>query len=151
MTTPAHRQITTASILALLMLLLPASALSQQTTPTAQTRPTAVENKLHPIAANRVCMVNNSAFEEDQIPVKVGEKTYYGCCKMCEKTLNTDSASRVAVDPVSGKQIDKAAAVLGANGHGEVFYFENQANFEKYRIPTEASGVAQGNTEKDAG
>jgi YHS domain-containing protein len=79
-----------------------------------------------------VCMINEHAMGKDQIPVEVGGKTYYGCCDMCKKALASDASKRHAVDPVSGKQVDKATAVIASQKDGRVFYFENDANLGKY-------------------
>src|SRR3990170_6550898 len=73
---------------------------------------------------SHVCMVNNMDMGKPQIPVKVGDQTYYGCCKMCEGILKKDRSARFAKDPVSGKEVDKAKAVIGAKPNGEVLYFE---------------------------
>jgi len=81
----------------------------------------------------KVCMVTNMVFPRDQIPVAHGGKTYYGCCENCKKTLADDASSRVAVDPVTKKSVDKATAVIGARDDGSVVYFENQASFQKYQ------------------
>ncbi|WP_218110027.1 TRASH domain-containing protein [Oligoflexus tunisiensis] len=80
----------------------------------------------------KVCMVTDMVFPRDQIPVQVGKKTYYGCCENCKATLGKDEKVRYAVDPVSGKQVDKATAVIGAGPDGSVAYFENDANLEKF-------------------
>src|SRR5215210_7045096 len=69
-----------------------------------------------------VCMVNEMAMGKDQIPVEVEGKTYYGCCEMCKAALTKDASKRTAVDPVSGKDVDKAKAVIGAQEDGHVFY-----------------------------
>ena len=79
-----------------------------------------------------VCMVNDRYMGKEQIPVAVDGKTYYGCCKMCEEKLAKDAAIRSAVDPVSGKKVDKAKAVIGRASNDDVVYFESQANLEKY-------------------
>lgn len=81
----------------------------------------------------KVCMVTNMVFPRDQIPVAHAGKTYYGCCENCKKTLADDASSRVAVDPVTKKSVDKATAVIGARDDGSVVYFENQASFQKYQ------------------
>jgi YHS domain-containing protein len=52
---------------------------------------------------------------------------------MCKERLAKDAALRVAVDPVSGKEVDKATAVIGADSYKRVFYFESQKNFEKFK------------------
>lgn len=89
---------------------------------------------LKPIEAKYVCMVNDTAFEKEQIAVKVDGKTYYGCCSMCEARLKKDTAIRSAVDPISGQQVDKAEAVIGTDPNGSVYYFESMANLEKYEV-----------------
>jgi YHS domain-containing protein len=75
-----------------------------------------------------VCMVNNSLFDRPQIPVEVGGKTYFGCCPACKERLATDAEARQAMDPVSGRMVDKANAVIGVLPTGAVVYFESEAN-----------------------
>src|SRR5688572_6851843 len=79
-----------------------------------------------------VCMVNEMAMGKEQIPVEVEGKTYYGCCEMCKTALANDAAKRTAKDPVSGKAVDKAKAVIAKNEEGRVFYFESDANLDKH-------------------
>ena len=92
-------------------------------------QPTGTLTKVEP---KTVCMINEHAMGKDQIPVEVEGKTYYGCCEMCKKALASDPSKRVAVDPVSGKQVDKATAVIASQEDGRVFYFENDANLAKW-------------------
>lgn len=87
---------------------------------------------LERVEAVKVCMVNNTVFPRDQIPVEVDGKTYFGCCEMCKGRLAKDAATRTAVDPVSGKEVDKATAVIGAGPDGKVQYFESEETFAKY-------------------
>jgi len=82
---------------------------------------------------DKVCMVNDRYMGVAQIPVDVNGKTYYGCCAMCKERLARDRAARMAVDPVSGKEVDKAIAVIGQRADGSVLYFESDANRKKYR------------------
>jgi YHS domain-containing protein len=77
-------------------------------------------------------MVNDQVFPRDQIPVLVAGRTYYGCCSMCKERLLKDVETRSAVDPVTGKKIDKATAVIAAREDGTVIYFATEANFTKY-------------------
>jgi len=84
------------------------------------------------VETKKVCMINNQVFEKDQIPVEVEGRTYYGCCEMCKERLAKDPASRQAVDPVSGKTVDKAKAVIGMLPDGNVLYFESEETFGKY-------------------
>ena len=87
---------------------------------------------LERVEAVRVCMVNNTVFPKDQIPVEVDGKTYFGCCEMCKGRLAKDEAIRMATDPVSGKQVDKATARIGAGADGKVQYFESEETFARF-------------------
>jgi len=83
---------------------------------------------------SHVCMVNNEDMGKPQIPVKVGDQTYYGCCDMCAGILNKDRSARFSTDPVSGKEVDKAKAIIGAKPNNEVLYFENEKNFKAFTL-----------------
>lgn len=120
------------SILALAMFI--SSALSAS----AKAQPSE-DNGLIQVDTKYVCMINNHKFEKEQIAVDVEGQTYYGCCEMCKEKLKKDAKSRMAVDPVSGKKVDKAKAVIGAASDGTVFYFENVENMKKYK-PESATG-----------
>jgi YHS domain-containing protein len=85
------------------------------------------------VASKRVCMVNNTLFDKDQIPVAVDGKTYFGCCEMCKGRLAQDASIRESVDPISGKPVDKAKAVIGAKPDGKVLYFESDKTFAAYQ------------------
>jgi YHS domain-containing protein len=93
----------------------------------------ALAEPLKRVPSKRVCMVNNTVFDKDQIPVAVDGKTYFGCCEMCKGRLAQDAAIREATDPVSGKSVDKAKAVLGATPDGKVLYFESEKTFAAYQ------------------
>ncbi|HVE72108.1 MAG TPA: hypothetical protein VNI54_12130 [Thermoanaerobaculia bacterium] len=94
----------------------------------ASDMPTGPLKKVEP---NMVCMVNEMAMGKEQIPVEVEGKTYYGCCEMCKTALANDASKRTATDPISGKTVDKAEAVIGAQEDGRVFYFESEENLKK--------------------
>ena len=87
---------------------------------------------LQRVEAKKVCMINNQLFAKDQIPVEVQGKTYYGCCEMCKERLAKDAAARTGTDPVTGKPVDKAVAVIAALEDGSVLYFESEKTFEQY-------------------
>jgi YHS domain-containing protein len=87
------------------------------------------------VETKKVCMINNQVFEKDQIPIEVEGRTYYGCCAMCKERLAKDPASRQAVDPVTGKTVDKAKAVIAALPDGMVLYFESEETLKKYEAP----------------
>ena len=91
------------------------------------------EAPLAEVEAKYVCMINNQVFDKEQIAIEVENRTYYGCCEMCKEKLRNDAKSRVATDPVSGKKVDKAKAVIGASSEGKVFYFENAENLKKFK------------------
>jgi YHS domain-containing protein len=101
----------------------PASALSEK----------ASDGSLTQVETRYVCMINNQKFDKEQIAVDVDGQTYYGCCEMCKEKLKKDKTSRWATDPVSGKKVDKAKAVIGVNSEGKAFYFENADNLKKYK------------------
>jgi YHS domain-containing protein len=92
----------------------------------------AAKPALKRVETKKVCMVNNAVFEKDQIPVQVSGKTYYGCCEMCKERLAKDAAARTATDPVTGKTVDKATAVIAAKPDGTVLYFESEKTLEQY-------------------
>src|SRR5215470_13910627 len=93
----------------------------------------AVAETLARVQAKRVCMVNDTVFPKDQIPVAVDGKTYFGCCEMCKGRLAQDASIRQSTDPVSGKAVDKAKAVIGAKHDGKVLYFESDKTFGAYQ------------------
>jgi len=85
------------------------------------------------VPSDEVCMVNDAYMGKKQFDVKFGGKTYYGCCEMCKERIPKDASVRVAIDPYSHKQVDKALAVIAVTGNnGEVSYFENKENYAKY-------------------
>jgi YHS domain-containing protein len=79
-----------------------------------------------------VCMLNNERFNRNQIPTVIDDKTYYGCCASAEETFKNTPSSRIAFDPISGNEVDKADAVIGANPKNKVYYFENEENLLDY-------------------
>ena len=90
------------------------------------------------VQSKNVCMINDRSMANDQIPVEIEGKTYYGCCPMCKERLVKDKASRFAIDPVSGKKVDKAKAVIGALPGAKVLYFESKENLERYNAGARA-------------
>ncbi|MDQ6982895.1 MAG: hypothetical protein Q9M08_07840 [Mariprofundus sp.] len=84
------------------------------------------------VPTEQVCMVNDAVMAKKQIPIPGQGKLYYGCCQMCVSTLTNDAGERQAIDPVSGKAVDKATAIIWALPDGKVFYFENEANLKAY-------------------
>lgn len=98
-------------------------------------REPAHSEKLQRVDAKYVCFINKQRFAKEQIPVKVEGRTYYGCCDMCKAKLSQDPASRYDIDPVSGKKVDKASAVIGADSNDKVYFFENEQNLKKFQAP----------------
>lgn len=90
------------------------------------------EPALERVPLEHVCMVNDTYFARDQIPVEVDSKTYYGCCQGCKARLQQDESIRQAVDPLTGEEVDKATAVAVARPNGSVLYFESEENLKRY-------------------
>ncbi|MGF7023633.1 MULTISPECIES: hypothetical protein [Sphingobacterium] len=85
------------------------------------------------VPSDEVCMVNDAYMGKKQFDVKFGGKTYYGCCEMCKERIPNDASVRMAIDPYSHKQVDKALAVIAVTGNnGEVSYFESRDNYTNY-------------------
>ncbi len=81
----------------------------------------------------QVCMMNNAYMGKDQFEVPYDGKTYYGCCNMCVERIPNDETARKAKDPYTGKEIDKANAfIVLKDQQGNVDYFENEENYNKF-------------------
>jgi YHS domain-containing protein len=102
--------------------------------PSAQTpiSPAATATLTEVIDPSQVCMVNNQYMGRPQIPTTVEGKTYYGCCPMCKGRLEKEASARTAKDPVSGRDVDKAVAVIGKQENGDVLYFESRQTLAAY-------------------
>lgn len=81
---------------------------------------------------NMVCMINNTVMGKPQIPVAVEGKTYYGCCEGCASKLKKSQAARTAKDPVTGKNVDKAAAYITKAPDGSAVYFESADTAKRF-------------------
>lgn len=90
------------------------------------------ETALERVPLEHVCMVNDTYFARDQIPVEVEGRTYYGCCQGCKARLQQDESIRHALDPVTGDEVDKATAIVAARADGSVLYFESEESLERY-------------------
>ncbi len=84
------------------------------------------------VTPDMVCMVNDTIMDRTQIPVEVDGKTYYGCCNGCVAALKNDPSIRFAKDPVTGRQVDKAKAVILSGPRGIALYFESEETAQKY-------------------
>ena len=84
------------------------------------------------VEGKNVCMITNQLFAKEQIPIELEGKTYYGCCEMCKAQIKNNPKSRVAIDPVSGNEVDKSEAVIGAAPDGSVYYFESEENLKMF-------------------
>lgn len=91
--------------------------------------------KLKKVDAKYTCFINKKHFDKPQTEVVVDGKKYYGCCQDCTRQLTEDPKTRVAVDPLSGKEVDKASAAIGMDKAGNVYFFENDGNLKKFRVP----------------
>lgn len=98
----------------------------------AEAKRSEVKAKL--VAPGSVCMVNDAVMGKTQIPVKYEGKTYYGCCEGCVETLKTDRSARYAKDPVTGREVDKAKAVILEGAGGAALYFESLDTASRYKL-----------------
>jgi len=99
---------------------------------TAKEQVTATPQSGDHVPSNLVCMVNNAYMGVPQLEVAYEGKMYYGCCAMCQERIPKDKKARVAVDPYSLKDVDKADAYIVLVGdRGEVVYFENEKNYRE--------------------
>ncbi len=78
-------------------------------------------------------MVTNQFMGKPQIPIAVEGRTYFGCCAMCKDRLGKEPATRTALDPVTGEQVDKAGAVIIQDASGKVLYFASEDTLRRYR------------------
>lgn len=85
----------------------------------------------------QVCMINNTVMGKPQIPVEVEGKTYYGCCQGCVAKLKQSKSARMAVDPVSKREVDKAKAFITAAPDGTALYFESEETASLYHASLE--------------
>lgn len=80
-----------------------------------------------------VCMVNDEVMEKPQIPVEFEGKTYYGCCQGCVGRIQNDRSVRYSVDPVTGREVDKASAYIMEGPNAQVYYFESAETASQYK------------------
>lgn len=101
------------------------------------------------LKTSQVCMMNNKYFENEQIPVSVNGKNYYGCCAGCAGTLQNNPQVRNATDPYSGEVVDKADAfiVLKSDATKEVQYFKSEKNYEEYKKLSSSPNMSRVTTE----
>lgn len=99
----------------------------------------AYATEIRKVDPSYVCMVNNTMMSKPQIPIKVENNTYFGCCMGCVKSIqdntidpSTGLSVRYAIDPVTNNKVDKATAVIGVLSNGKALYFENEENLNKY-------------------
>ena len=91
------------------------------------------ESALTRVASSHTCMGSNQAQEKPQDYALVDGRPYYGCTDMCIANLKQNPGFRYSLDPVSGKRVDKAWAIVGARKNGQLLYFESEENFLSYR------------------
>jgi YHS domain-containing protein len=79
------------------------------------------------IDPRQVCAVENSIQGRDGVPFELDGNTYWVCCPRCAETFKQNpDAYRFSADPVSGQQVDKAAA-LPQPYAGRVYFFASEA------------------------
>lgn len=87
------------------------------------------------IPHEKVCMVDD-VYQGDfkTVSVILSRKLYYGCDFKAINDLSNDQNLRVARDPVSKREVDKASAIIAIhpNRDGTVLYFESEETYHKY-------------------
>ncbi len=87
-----------------------------------------------------ICMLSNRYLGDKQhVPATVEGKTYFGCCANCAARIEQRAEARTATDPVSGKPVDKASAVLARDAQNRVLYFESEDTFAQMQARTQPS------------
>ncbi len=88
---------------------------------------------LYPVEDRRhICMRADQALKKPNIAVEIDGKTYYGL-PHCTAMMMSSPSFLFAVDPYSGKPVDKAVAIAGATENGaHVFYFESLENLRRF-------------------
>lgn len=79
-----------------------------------------------------VCMMQDMVLGKPGIPIQFEGKTYYGCCEMCKEKIKSEPQKYTkAVDPVSGKSVDKASSFIYSL-EGSAYYFGSEANRKSF-------------------
>jgi YHS domain-containing protein len=74
-----------------------------------------------------MCMLSDRYLgERADVPVSVEGKTYHGCCANCATRLSQVAELRRAVDPVSGRAVDKGSAIIARDPQNKLLYFESE-------------------------
>jgi len=113
----------------------PALAVASSPAPVAaSTQPASATHALTRVSdSSNTCMLSNRYFgARKQVPVEVAGKTYHGCCPRCAARLGADASARVAIDPVTGHEVDKASAVLAHDDRNALYYFESEATLARF-------------------
>jgi len=124
------KNLITAAALAVLFLV-PFSARNGECRPALHAKKVSGEVRF----ANRaeVCMVTDRVpGDRAMFPVRVKGKTYYGCCPVCIGRLKNERAVRYAIDPVTGREVDKATAFIVSGPEKRALYFESEESARKF-------------------
>lgn len=128
-------------LIPLVVLLFACSSKTEKSQATRQQAPTkevvqdvSTNQKFEIVDNEKVCMVNDKFMSVKQIPIAVDGITYYGCCQNCVKKIQDNLGDvRYSKDPISGKKVDKASAIIVQNKEdGTVQYFESKASAKGY-------------------
>ncbi len=76
---------------------------------------------------NKVCMLANELLSHEGMALEIEGRVYNGT-PSCTVVLAQNPIQRLAYDPLTGKLLDKANAVVAAFPDGRVLYFESEEN-----------------------
>jgi len=88
--------------------------------------------KVKKIEPKTVCMAMDVVAGASLPAVVVAGKSYYYGTTDCSEQLVSDAARRVAIDPVTHKEVDKSEAVVAVTPEGKVLYFESDKTLAQY-------------------
>jgi YHS domain-containing protein len=80
----------------------------------------------------QVCMVKRTVQPRTAHTYEYQGKTYHFCCTVCESKFKADPEHlRFAADPVNGKPVDKADAVIYSY-QGHAYFFRSERTLKKF-------------------
>ena len=85
-----------------------------------------------PTDVRYLCMVEDKVFADQTLLVRIEGATYYAC-RSDSAQMARNASYRTAVDPLTGRMVDKSKAVLRQDREdNKVYYFENYENAKTF-------------------
>ena len=93
------------------------------------------------VKTDEINMVTNRYTTELQSRVILGGKVYYTLGESYAWTMQQNPSIRFAKDPLTGKTIDKADAIIYIDADGRALYFESEGTYKKFLALAEQETV----------